>query len=35
MRTIIVAAAAGFIAGVYFGILLAAVCEIIVEEEKE
>lgn len=35
MRTRIVAAAAGFIAGFYFGILLAAGCEIIAEEEKE
>ena len=29
------AAAAGFIAGVYFGILLAAGCEIIAEENIE
>ena len=29
------AAAAGFIAGFYFGILLAAGCEIIAEENRE
>lgn len=35
MLTRIVAAAAGFIAGVYFGILLAAGCEIIAEDNRE